>query len=553
MKARGRLVSLLMALVCLLPIGVGLLGFGESASAADPQDITVTLHKKKMDEFPTGGVENDGEINTDFERYEPMPGVEFTAYDVTEDFYRLLNVTGNEDEDTYKEKVETLLKAFKLSDVNNPDSKIKGQDVTSDPKGEVTFNLKDRDADGTYKVYLFQETAGTGGNEFPQPVVMMLPVYKVGSPDVANTDIHLYPKNQVDNEPEKELVDDRTIPDGETHSYDVGKEITYKASFTIPSQIGEMIKDAQDNEVQTRYSKLVFRDEVDKEGVKFGELKRIVIGGSEVPISEFTRALYANAEYFNQGTNYLPTGVKAGFQISMNLSDAKASTNRAEFDNSRTTAKYLETHAGKKIEFYYTIILTEDTKVDMDINNNFTVTLKQHDSEEDKREVEDKPIVTTGGKKFKKHEKDHENQALKGAEFIVTRKDPSDPNKKQYLKEGANKREWVAVATDYPNAHKIISDDEGLFEITGLEYGQYELVEVKAPNGFQKLAQPFPFEITTGSYAGTDALLGGMVANTTKGGFLPSTGGKGIIAFLVIGLSLMGIAIVRYRKTQHAA
>ena len=44
MKARGKLVSLLMALVCLLPLGAGLLGFGDSASAATPQDVKVTLH-----------------------------------------------------------------------------------------------------------------------------------------------------------------------------------------------------------------------------------------------------------------------------------------------------------------------------------------------------------------------------------------------------------------------------------------------------------------------------------------------------------------------------
>ncbi|MFR4751311.1 MAG: hypothetical protein ACLT90_04680 [Enterococcus raffinosus] len=47
MKARGKLVSLLMALVCLLPLGAGLLGFGDSASAATPQDVKVTLHKEK--------------------------------------------------------------------------------------------------------------------------------------------------------------------------------------------------------------------------------------------------------------------------------------------------------------------------------------------------------------------------------------------------------------------------------------------------------------------------------------------------------------------------
>lgn len=54
MKARGRLVSLLMALVCLLPIGMSLFSFGQSASAAAPEMIKVTLHKKKMDDFPTG-------------------------------------------------------------------------------------------------------------------------------------------------------------------------------------------------------------------------------------------------------------------------------------------------------------------------------------------------------------------------------------------------------------------------------------------------------------------------------------------------------------------
>ena len=43
------------------------------------------------------------------------------------------------------------------------------------------------------------------------------------------------------------------------------------------------------------------------------------------------------------------------------------------------------------------------------------------------------------------------------------------------------------------------------------------------------------------------------VSNVSRGSFLPSTGGAGIIVFLVIGLSLMGIAVVRYRKTQHTA
>jgi len=139
MKARGKLVSLLMALVCLLPIGMGLLGFGDSASAATPEDITVTLHKKKMDEFPDGGIKNDGTVMNELEQYDPYPDVEFTVYDVTEDFYRKLNATGNETPTQYREKAEALLKIFALSDVTNPDSKIKDQKVTN-TDGKAVFN-----------------------------------------------------------------------------------------------------------------------------------------------------------------------------------------------------------------------------------------------------------------------------------------------------------------------------------------------------------------------------------------------------------------------------
>ncbi|MCQ4674234.1 MULTISPECIES: LPXTG cell wall anchor domain-containing protein [Enterococcus] len=41
------------------------------------------------------------------------------------------------------------------------------------------------------------------------------------------------------------------------------------------------------------------------------------------------------------------------------------------------------------------------------------------------------------------------------------------------------------------------------------------------------------------------------IPNVSQGGFLPSTGGQGIIAFLVIGLGLMLFAIIKYRKVRE--
>ena len=71
--------------------------------------------------------------------------------------------------------------------------------------------------------------------------------------------------------------------------------------------------------------------------------------------------------------------------------------------------------------------------------------------------------------------------------------------------------------------------------------------EIKAPNGFQKLTDDVDFTVDKGSYNNATEL---QIANTSKGGTLPSTGGMGIIAFIVIGLGLMAAAIVRYRRVQ---
>lgn len=552
MKARGKLVSLLTALVCLLPLGAGLLGFGDSASAATPENITVTLHKKKMDDFPTGGIQNTGELmegDDQFGKYDPMPGVEFTAYDVTEDFYRLLNATGNETEDVYNANVKALMKSFKLADCIAAVEKDK--QVTSDADGTAVFaNLPDRDENGRYKVYLFEET-GDKTTQFSQPVILMLPLYKQ-SDKTPLKDIHLYPKNQVDNEPEKEITDQdgNKLPDADRYSYDVGKKIYYKASFMIPNQIGEIIKDADGLEVQTRYSKLVFKDNVDIEGVKFEGVHSIKIGGREL-LTEITRPAYSTLTPVNDGNKdpYAATGKYAGFELSMSLNDAKRKENPGDFDSSRTVANFLNQYRGQKIEIFYAVSLTEDTPVDVDIKNEFSVAMKQAGGQDDTREADAPPAITTGGKKFLKHEDKVESQGLAGAEFVVIKE--VTPGNEFYLKKENGKWVWAAVTGDYDDAYKFVSDKDGKFEVLGLEYETYKLRETKAPAGFNK-GDDITFVIDKDSYAGASAETKG-VPNVSKGGFLPSTGGIGIVIFLVIGGSLMAFAVNRYRKQQRTA
>ena len=282
------------------------------------------------------------------------------------------------------------------------------------------------------------------------------------------------------------------------------------------------------------------------DGVRFVDFKSMkILGGTPEDILgliDSPTSLYADTQKFNYDVGYVGTGFKAGFEIAMKLHSAKDS------GESQRTAEWLKNYAGKTLEIIYTVKLTEDTEVDQDIKNNFYVDLGQNNGQEDQKETPEvtPPPVTTGGKKFVKHEKDKEAQTLKGAEFVITNKAGT-----KYLQGTENNYKWVDVVdTNYKDAFILTSGDNGLFEIKGLAYGDYKLVETKAPDGFA-IGGPIDFIVSKGSY--TEAASLGKIPNVSRGGFLPSTGGMGIVIFLLIGGALMAFAVTRYRKTQHTA
>lgn len=530
MKNKRKWVALLTTLLCMIPLLAGVLGGGERAYAAD--SVNVTLHKKKMDEFPNSSVENTGKEMSEFDRYEGLSGVTFSAWDITEDFYALLDATldGTETDAEYNAKAKLIMDSFDLSAASNA-TKV-GTDQTTNTAGEARFaNLPAKNADGSYKVYYFEEHAQTGVTIGSYKLILMLPM-KDGNTEL--TDIHLYPKNKVDTEnPKKELLDEdgNPLPPRPAGAYDfeVGQEIHYRASFQIPSQIGDLMPDGT-----PRYSKLAFKDAVNQTGIKFEGIDQITMNGTAINDAEFLGAPYATTTYTNDGTDF--SGY-AGFDVAMNLSGTAGAT----------TANYLSQYAGQMMTIYYTVSFTEETPVDLDINNEFTVTMN-HDggSDEEKKNDPVVPPITTGGKKFFKYTDGSSKAPLQGAEFVVIRKIGGVDH---YLTADATSMTWTAVAAneDYANATKYVSGADGRFEVTGLEYGDYFLRETKAPNGYSKLQNDVGFTVAKGSYNGAAAL---EIENVTKGGSLPSTGGMGIIAFIVIGLGLMAAAIVRYRRVQ---
>lgn len=130
------------------------------------------------------------------------------------------------------------------------------------------------------------------------------------------------------------------------------------------------------------------------------------------------------------------------------------------------------------------------------------------------------------------------------------------------FKENAVAYKWEDKAD---NAVVLVSDAEGKFEITGLEYGTYKLEEKTAPKGYAKLTGEIEFKVEKGSYAGTaeefkyevkleegeTQTYGLQIKN--KKVIIPQTGGIGSLIFVVIGIALMSFAFIAYRKNQQEA
>ena len=107
------------------------------------------------------------------------------------------------------------------------------------------------------------------------------------------------------------------------------------------------------------------------------------------------------------------------------------------------------------------------------------------------------------------------------------------------------------------NIVRLTSDNEGRFEIQGLEYGKYKLEETRQPKGFAKIADQ-EFTVAKYTYKGANTEMEYTPNDATNTGYgqqvinkkvtIPQTGGIGTVIFTVVGISLMAGAFIAMRK-----
>lgn len=192
----------------------------------------------------------------------------------------------------------------------------------------------------------------------------------------------------------------------------------------------------------------------------------------------------------------------------------------------------------------------------------------------------------TGTVKWNKVSSEYNTEFLSGSEWKLTRiktfswnngvatyVDASDDL--GTVKDCVNGESGVSDCSTQSGQYVDLNGEKGRFELRGLAWGEYQLVETKAPDGFNLDSTPHMFRIgpaegsdvtgewytssgfktdTTGAYNANTAFTvdGGSITNT-PGVVLPSTGGEGLnkmytAGFLAVAIAVAGLALSLRRR-----
>jgi hypothetical protein len=506
--------------------------------------VDITLHKKAFDKMPEL-IENTGEEMDEFKDATPLDGVEFQAYNITKEFRASLS-GGPDQGETMKTFIQRKMKEFVAS--HGTEAEMDPKDLvgtqTTANGGLAKFADLPAFKDGQHQVYVFYETKSPGNvKDKAAPMIVVLPVMKVGTSE-PNDNIHLYPKNEIgETEFKKEMVSEEGQDSTLVKAIEVGKQEQYYLEFTMPYDIGNTYE--KEGKTHTTYQSFQFKDAVNKPGLSFVSLDKIVLTGT--PDQEVDLKDYYTFTAQNELGKETVDGL-AGFELAFNFNT----------DDAIKTAEVLKPYANKKVRIYYTLQVNQFATPDQAMKNEATWTWDRGKDEDPK--TDDAPQLITGGKKFLKVDGANDQNFLKDAEFVLTKGTGTDLQYAQFTEDADGKTplasydvakaKYVKWITEKENATKLVSNDKGEIEVRGLEYGDYTLVETKAPDGFNLLDKPVAFTVALNSWSDADQLT--TIKNIPEGG-LPSTGGPGIIMFLLAGFLVMCGGVVWYKFRAQPA
>ena len=345
-----------------------------------------------------------------------------------------------------------------------------------------------------------------------------------------------------------------SVNPGDNHaSVNVGDTITFSLKSTVP--------DMSDFEDYFFY----FTDTL-SDGLTFGEIKSVKIGNSVVLVDE-TAADAGSAD-----------GTYRFTHPGNNLQKIRIDINNAY--------NLFKAHPGDTIEVIYTAVVNqnavtgeEDGPVYGEDNaNSADVNFSTNpDGTGEGSSTPDKVHTYTFGFDVTKVDAD-DDKALEGAIFELQ---DADGNAVEFSAQVIGGVTYYRPAKD--NAFddvdaqvvtQLKSDANGKIHFIGLAEGEYSLVEIQAPAGYNKLEQPIKVDIDAAyrengeleswsvqfnsdpenewQYGTTVEVPANLIVENHTGTLLPGTGGMGTVIFTVVGVAAIAGGAIWYVSRRRA-
>ena len=375
--------------------------------------------------------------------------------------------------------------------------------ITEENKTSYTFNNL---ADGYYLVYV------TGGKEIQSSLVTV---------DATTNKVNL----------KTEAPSITKTANKETA--EIGQVVTYTVTGVIPDTTG--------------YSEYVYKihDELTK--------------GLDFVNDANGTALEAGATTVNVKVAFKEAGVTDASTAPTTATIDTANSKKMSLDLS-AWVKANQTNKGKE----FTVTYYAKVNKDAEVTNNNKASLEYGNNPSDTTTTTPSEAKTNTYPLDINKIKTGSDEKLAGAKFSLYTSAEDAKNGKNAIKVSGSNGNYVvdpaSTTTEFESVKSIDGKSYNL-HINGLEAKDYWLVETQAPEGFNKLTAPIKVTITKTGDAEWKVSKDGVeetdkiidIENST-GSLLPSTGGRGAIAFAVIAaLLVFGVAVSFIRDKRKEA